>query len=101
MVAPGATRFYPSALMRAIVRILIRGYQRIVSPALSFLGGPQSGCRFSPTCSEYFLQAVEIHGLLRGGFLGVKRLLRCQPWGDRGHDPVPATAPFSRGCVCD
>src|SRR5438477_12917066 len=54
--------------MRALVRIFIRSYQIVISPALSFLGGPHSGCRFAPTCSEYFLQAVEVHGLLRGGF---------------------------------
>ena len=75
--------------MRALVRIFIRSYQVVVSPALSFLGGPHSGCRFAPTCSEYFLQAVEVHGLVRGGFLGAKRLLRCHPWGGSGFDPVP------------
>ena len=75
--------------MRALVRIFIRSYQVVVSPALSCLGGPHSGCRFAPTCSEYFLQAVEVHGLVRGGFLGAKRLLRCHPWGGSGFDPVP------------
>ena len=87
--------------MRALVRIFIRSYQVVVSPALSFLGGPHSGCRFAPTCSEYFLQAVEVHGLLRGGFLGAKRLLRCHPWGGSGFDPVPAADSVVDGCVCD
>jgi len=87
--------------MRAVVRIFIRSYQIIISPALSFLGGPHSGCRFSPTCSDYFLQAVETHGVLRGVFLGMKRLLRCQPWGGSGFDPVPAADPVARGCVCE
>jgi len=72
--------------MRTLVRILIRGYQITISPVLSFLGGAKSGCRFSPTCSEYFLRAVEEHGVLRGSFLGIKRLLRCHPWGDSGFD---------------
>ncbi|PYI92897.1 MAG: membrane protein insertion efficiency factor YidD [Verrucomicrobia bacterium] len=87
--------------MRALVRIFIRTYQVVVSPALSFLGGPHSGCRFAPTCSEYFLQAVEVHGLLRGGFLGAKRLLRCHPWGGSGFDPVPLADSVVGNGVCD
>src|SRR5438270_11192939 len=67
--------------MRTLVRILIRGYQITISPVVSFFGGTKSGCRFSPTCSEYFLRAVEEHGIWRGSFLGMKRLLRCHPWG--------------------
>ena len=72
-----------------IIKALIRGYQWIVSPLLTWLGGPGAGCRFEPTCSEYFLQAVETHGSLRGSALGVKRLCRCHPWGGHGLDPVP------------
>jgi putative membrane protein insertion efficiency factor len=87
--------------MRAVVRIFIRSYQIVVSPALSFLGGPHSGCRFSPTCSAYFLKAVETHGVLRGVFLGMKRLLRCQPWGGSGFDPVPVADSVAHGCVCE
>ncbi|MEP7071608.1 MAG: membrane protein insertion efficiency factor YidD [Verrucomicrobiota bacterium] len=75
--------------MRTAVRILIRIYQRTLSPLLALLGGPQSGCRFSPTCSEYFLRAVEEFGVLRGAWLGSRRLLRCHPWGGSGDDPVP------------
>lgn len=75
--------------MRTVVRILIRLYQMTLSPILSALGGPHSGCRFSPTCSEYFLQAVEQFGVWHGVWLGAKRLLRCQPWGGSGFDPVP------------
>jgi putative membrane protein insertion efficiency factor len=75
--------------MRAVVRILIRFYQATFSPMLSFFAGPQNGCRFSPTCSEYFLGAVEEHGFWRGSWLGGKRLLRCHPWGGSGWDPVP------------
>ncbi|MFL6570008.1 MAG: membrane protein insertion efficiency factor YidD [Chthoniobacterales bacterium] len=75
--------------MLLIVRVLVRIYQWTISPVLAFLGGPGSGCRFEPTCSRYFLEAVETHGVLRGGWLGLKRLGRCQPWGGKGHDPVP------------
>ncbi len=75
--------------MKLLVRVLIRGYQLLISPVLHFLAGPAAGCRFTPTCSEYFLQAVETHGILRGGWLGLRRLARCNPWGGQGHDPVP------------
>jgi putative membrane protein insertion efficiency factor len=75
--------------MKLIVRILIRGYQRLISPVIHAIGGPGSGCRFTPTCSEYFLQAVEKHGLFRGAWLGTRRIFRCHPWGGQGHDPVP------------
>ncbi len=92
MVAPRWARFYPSALMRPVVRFLIRIYQWTLSPVLSFLGGPGTGCRFEPTCSQYFLEAVETHGFLRGGWLGLRRLGRCQPWGGQGYDPVPGAS---------
>ncbi len=46
-------------------------------------------CRFEPTCSHYFYQALETHGLLKGSFLGIKRILRCHPWGGCGYDPIP------------
>jgi putative membrane protein insertion efficiency factor len=75
--------------MLKILRALIRFYQLTISPLLSVLGGPDSGCRFEPTCSRYFLEAVETHGIISGGWLGLKRLARCQPWGGCGHDPVP------------
>src|SRR3954462_10723471 len=78
--------------MLQIVRFLIRVYQWTISPVLSWLGGPGSGCRFEPTCSAYFLQAVETHGVLRGSWLGLRRIARCHPWGGKGDDPVPARA---------
>ena len=89
MVAPRGARFYPSALMLLLARLFIRGYQLTLSPVLRFLGGPGAGCRFEPSCSNYFLQALETHGFLRGTGLGIWRLCRCNPWGGRGHDPVP------------
>jgi uncharacterized protein len=75
--------------MLKVLRGLIRFYQLTISPLLSTLGGPGSGCRFEPTCSHYFLEAVETHGIISGGWLGLKRLARCHPWGGFGQDPVP------------
>jgi putative membrane protein insertion efficiency factor len=62
---------------------LIRGYQRFISPNLGAI------CRYSPTCSHYAYEAIESHGLLKGGWLALKRLLRCRPLGGSGYDPVP------------
>jgi putative membrane protein insertion efficiency factor len=73
--------------MKWVVRVLIRFYQRFISPVIHL--APGSGCRFTPSCSRYFLEAVETHGVLRGGWLGIKRIGRCHPWGGFGHDPVP------------
>ena len=88
MVAPRHTRFY-SALMLGLVRFIIRLYQGTLSPVLRLLCGSDCGCRFTPTCSRYFLEAVETHGVGYGSWLGLKRLARCQPWGGCGYDPVP------------
>lgn len=76
-------------LLSAIIRLLIRFYQRILSPMLKFAAGPAAGCRFTPTCSNYFLQAVELHGPCRGSWYGISRIFRCHPWGGSGYDPVP------------
>lgn len=62
---------------------LIRFYQRFISPAL-----PPS-CIYYPSCSNYMLQAIQKYGALKGTWLGIKRLLRCVPWAQGGHDPVP------------
>jgi putative membrane protein insertion efficiency factor len=69
--------------MKSILIFLIRAYQTIISPHL----GPH--CRFYPSCSGYALIALEKHGLWRGGFLTLKRLARCHPFGASGSDPVP------------
>lgn len=61
----------------------VRAYQWLISPILPV------ACRYLPTCSAYALEAIEKHGLLRGGWLGAKRLCRCHPWGGHGYDPVP------------
>jgi hypothetical protein len=69
--------------VRAILRALIRLYQWTLSPLL----GPR--CRFHPTCSHYAYEAIGRHGVLRGGWLAVKRIGRCHPWHPGGLDPVP------------
>ncbi|MHC1768295.1 MAG: membrane protein insertion efficiency factor YidD [Verrucomicrobiia bacterium] len=69
---------------------LIRIYRWVLSPAKAALFGPVGRCRFSPSCSEYALEAVRRHGAWGGGWLAVKRLARCHPWGGCGLDPVPA-----------
>jgi hypothetical protein len=84
--------------MVPVLRLLLKIYKLTLSPILAALtGGPGSGCRFVPTCSEYFVQAVETHGFLAGFWLGTKRILRCHPWGGSGYDPVPArhSKPFN------
>jgi putative membrane protein insertion efficiency factor len=65
-----------------VVRGLILVYQKVLSPLK-----PPS-CRFHPTCSEYFRQAVETHGLIRGSYAGIRRILRCHPFAPGGFDPV-------------
>ncbi|MEI6534702.1 MAG: membrane protein insertion efficiency factor YidD [Verrucomicrobiaceae bacterium] len=77
--------------MKQLLCLAIRGYQRFLSPVIHYIGGPGCGCRYTPTCSEYFLLAVKKHGSLRGSWLGLKRIFRCHPWGGSGFDPVPRT----------
>lgn len=69
--------------MRRLVAALIRLYQLTISPLL----GPT--CRFTPSCSEYTLLAVDKHGVVQGVWLGVRRLLKCHPFHPGGYDPVP------------
>jgi putative membrane protein insertion efficiency factor len=64
--------------------VLIRFYQYALSP---YLGG--SKCRFTPTCSQYTLEAIQKHGPFKGIYLGAKRLSKCHPKGGHGYDPVP------------
>lgn len=69
-------------MIKAVVLSAIRAYKRFVSPML-----PPS-CRFTPSCSTYALQAIEKYGVLRGGWMGIRRVLRCHPFSAGGHDPV-------------
>lgn len=70
-------------MFQSLFLTLIRFYKRWISPAL-----PPS-CRFHPSCSEYTYQAIEKYGALRGGWMGVRRIVRCNPWNPGGYDPVP------------
>ena len=69
--------------MKWLALRLIRFYQKRISPAL-----PPS-CRFTPSCSQYTYEAIEIHGFFRGSWLGARRIVRCQPFNPGGYDPVP------------
>lgn len=79
----------PLHLPRWIIKKLIVLYQKLINPILHFIGGPCAGCRFTPTCSNYTLEAVETHGAIKGTMYGLWRICRCNPWGGCGHDPVP------------
>lgn len=65
---------------------IIRFYQVVISP----LTPP--ACRYTPTCSAYAREAIEVHGAARGSWLALRRVLRCHPWGGQGYDPVPRRA---------
>ena len=76
--------------MRALLIALIRIYQLFVSPLLG------NHCRFYTSCSQYAREAIEQYGVLRGGWLAIRRLLRCHPWHPGGVDPVPEPSPKDR-----
>jgi len=78
-----------SSLVIRLLTLAIRAWQLTISPAQTFLFGPTGGCRFTPSCSQYAMDAVRAHGALAGGALAAKRICRCHPWGGCGHDPVP------------
>jgi len=63
--------------------VLVRFYQVAISPYTP------SSCRYTPTCSHYTVEALQKHGLFRGGWLSIKRIASCNPWGGSGYDPVP------------
>jgi uncharacterized protein len=84
--AKGAASAHPRASeahMKKLLILIARGWQigpsRVLPPS----------CRYSPTCSQYAIEALERHGAIKGGWLAAKRLLRCHPWGGHGYDPVP------------
>ncbi len=88
---PAARRVHGTPLFKHLLVGLIRFYRVAISPFT-----PPS-CRFTPTCSTYALEAVERHGSLRGGWLSVRRLARCGPFGGKGYDPVPPLGGESPG----
>jgi uncharacterized protein len=63
--------------------LLIKIYQLLISPLFP------SSCRYTPTCSHYTMEALKKYGFFKGGWLGIKRISRCHPWGGSGYDPVP------------
>ena len=69
--------------VRTVLILLVRAYQVTLSPLFS------GCCRFEPSCSNYMIEAIQVHGALKGTLLGLWRLLRCHPFGKSGYDPVP------------
>lgn len=69
--------------MKKLLIFPIRLYQRFISPMLPPM------CRFTPTCSQYAIEAISKHGAIKGLYLAARRILRCHPWGGSGYDPVP------------
>lgn len=70
-------------IIKKLLILLVKFYQKILSP---FFPGV---CRFRPTCSQYMIEAISNHGIIKGLYLGIRRILRCHPWGGSGNDPVP------------
>lgn len=77
--------------MARLLIFLVRVYQATLSPLF------RGCCRFTPSCSEYAIGALAAHGAVRGSWLAAKRILRCNPWGGSGHDPVPGVRGAERG----
>jgi putative membrane protein insertion efficiency factor len=71
------------AIIVRLLVLLVRFYQYVISPVLP------NACRYTPTCSQYAVMALQKHGILKGLWLAAKRIGRCHPWGGHGHDPVP------------
>jgi putative membrane protein insertion efficiency factor len=86
MVRISRDRLHAAAQATAVGAVVV--YRWLISPLLAATAGP--ACRFDPTCSEYAHQALTVHGLGRGLYLTLRRLLRCRPMGGWGYDPVPA-----------
>ena len=82
-------------MLRRILKGLIRFYQLAISP------WTPASCRYTPTCSAYALEALDVHGAAKGGWLAIRRIGRCHPWGGHGYDPVPPAAAEVRDAVED
>lgn len=88
--AAAAVLHFLWTLPRQVLILVLKGYRRLVSPLYGQV------CRFFPSCSAYALEAVTVHGAVRGTYLAARRLSRCHPWNDGGVDHVPASAEFER-----
>lgn len=75
-------RYFQLTIQKILI-CLVLFYKKGISPCLP------GACRFQPTCSEYMIEALQKHGILKGLYLGIRRILRCHPWGGSGFDPVP------------
>ena len=73
----------PTAALNKLLIVMVKFYRGAISPMFP------PACRFTPTCSQYALEALRRHGPLRGSWLALRRILRCHPWGGSGYDPVP------------
>ncbi|MEC3880592.1 membrane protein insertion efficiency factor YidD [Parapedobacter sp. 10938] len=71
------------AAIAGVFLLLVRAYQLLLSPMLG------ASCRYTPTCSQYAIEAIRKYGPFKGGWLAIRRITRCHPWGGHGHDPVP------------
>jgi hypothetical protein len=78
---------------------IIRVYQIAISPVIVAFLGPSARCRFTPSCSQYALEAIRVHGAIAGCWLALRRLGRCHPWGACGEDPVPRPVVHKSG-IC-
>ncbi|WP_043582485.1 membrane protein insertion efficiency factor YidD [Geminisphaera colitermitum] len=87
---------FATRLPSRVLLLGIRIYQRTLSPVLPAVFGPTCGCRFHPSCSHYGAEALQKHGALRGSWLTVCRVLRCNPLHPGGLDPVPPSPPPPR-----
>jgi uncharacterized protein len=76
--------------MKKVALFLIRFYQKVLSPDQGFLRYffSEKFCRFYPTCSQYTYEAIDKYGIIKGVWLGLKRIVRCHPWNDGGYDPL-------------
>ena len=77
-------------MLSKTLQLLVRGYQVVLSPLFG------DCCRFTPSCSNYMLEALQVHGAFKGTLLGVWRIMRCHPFGARGFDPVPPKGRWSK-----
>lgn len=81
-------------MIRRLLILPIRGYQKWISPLLG------KNCRYRPSCSAYMIEAIEIHGALKGLLLGTLRILRCHPFAPWGYDPVPEKGKWTNPAKC-